>query len=339
MKYSFLLFSLLFSVVLTGCNQAEEQKTPAAKTTNENDAQPVAKEKVSVITSFYALAFFAEQIAGDNAKVMNLAGAQDPHSYKISPQDRVLLSNADLVIYQGVGLESWTEDVIPELEAKNVAVLEASHDLELKPHSEHEDEDHEEGYDDHDDEHEDEHYDEEGHDEHDHGEFDPHTWLDPVLAQTIVEHITEELIAIDEKNAAAYTKNAEELIQKLATLDAEYKNALANCTQEEALVSHNAFGYLEARYGFELHPIAGISPADEPSAKLLAELKNIAETEGVTHILTEENNVKKYAETLAAETGLHMKSINPMGITPSEGNYFDVSRNNLATLSEALSCQ
>jgi zinc transport system substrate-binding protein len=330
MKHFSFLFLALFLPVFAGC-QSSENHSPSPEITAE--AEKNAEKKLSIITSFYPLQFFTEQIAGDRAEVINLAGRQDPHSYKILPQDRVKLSKADLVIYQGSGLESWTEDVIPELQKKKVNTLEASHNLPLAENNSH-DEEHDSEHDNHeDDKHEEEH------DEHNHGAFDPHTWVDPVLAQQIAENITQKLIEIDLENKTLYTQNAQKLQQKLKNLDSEYSNALKNCSNKQALVSHNAFGYLEKRYGFELHPIAGLSPSDTPSAKLLAQLKAEAKEENITHVLTEENNVKKYAQTLSSETGLKMESINPMGVTPQEGDYFETSRKNIKSLSTAFGCQ
>lgn len=302
MKKIILSSLILSSLIFSGCQIGENTISPI----------PENNDKISVITSFYPLAFFTEEIAGGHAVVTNLSGSQSPHAYKISPRDRANLSNADLIIYQGIGLESWTEDLIPELEKNGIAIVEASHDLELKKRKEH--------------------------DEYDEEEYDPHTWLDPILAQQTADNIAEKLIEIDPENTADYQKNLQNLKSRLQNLDMLYKESLSNCSQE-ALVSHNALEYLEKRYNFDLHPIAGISPSDEPSAKLLAELKELVEHEKITHILTEENNVKKYAQMLSNETGLQMDSINPMGTTPKNGNYFDVSEKNISILHKALQCQ
>jgi len=131
-------------------------------------------EKKSIATSFYPLAYMSEQIVGDKADVINMAGSVDVHAYEPSPKDLVKLNKADLVVFQGAELEPWTEGVIPDLKAKGVATLEVKDD--------HKDE----------------------HDEHHHGEFDPHTWLDPVLAQQMVDQILTAVVAIDSKNESVY---------------------------------------------------------------------------------------------------------------------------------------
>jgi len=337
MKKSLLLLTLL-SLTLVGCDQTQTI-TPSEPTTLVNEGP------VEIVASFYPLAFMATEIAGDNANVLNLAGSVDVHSYEPSPQDLVKLNAADLVVFQGAELEPWTEAVIPDLETKGVTTLEVTHHLDLakmeehEDHDDHEDEDHEE---EHEDEHEDEHddHEEDGHDDHNHGEFDPHTWLDPVLAQTMIDEILENLISIDPQNEAAYQKNAQALKDRFVALDNDFMASLAQCTNDELIASHDAYGYLARRYGFEVHAITGFSPKDEPSAKILAELKEEAE-EGITHILIEENNIRRFADTLARETGLETLPANPLGrgtLDPSK-DFFDVMQENLSSIKTALNCQ
>jgi len=89
-----------------------------------------------------------------------------------------------------------------------------------------------------------------------------------------------------------------------------------------------------------MHTIAGISSQDEPSAQILAELKKEAE-EGITHILIEENNVRRFADTLARETGLATLPTNPLGrgtLDPQK-DFFDIMQENLQSFKTALNCQ
>lgn len=312
-------------------------------------------EKKSIVTSFYPLAFMSEQIVGDKAQVINMAANVDVHAYEPSPQDLVKINKADLVVFQGAELEPWTDGVIPELKAKGVSTLEVTHNLELAKTEEHDD--HSDNGEEHGDEHDDKHDDEKKKDEdkhhkdanksekeegeHHHGEFDPHTWLDPVLAQKMVDEILKAIVAIDSANASIYKTNATVLKDRFAQLDQSFKTGLANCTNKEFIISHDAYGYLVRRYGFKVHTIAGFSPHDEPSAKILAELKKEAEEEGITHILIEENNVRRFADTLASETGLATLPANPLGrgtLDPKK-DFFDVMENNLTSFKTALNCK
>ncbi len=325
MKKTFLLLTLL-SLTLIGCGKETE-------TNNENQKQ--------IVASFYPLAFMAEEIGGKKVAVTNLAGSVSPHTYQLTPQDLVKLNNADLVLVQGAKLEPWSEDIVQELNQKSVNTLELSEHLELyefEDHEEHEDEHHED--DEHEEEHEDEAHEEEGHDEHDHGKFDPHTWLSPVLASDMVDTIMQSMIEIDPENKTTYETNAQNLKSKFVALDTKFQTTLQNCTQNEVIISHDAYGYLARAYGFETHAIAGLSITDEPSAQILAELKEEAE-EGMTHILVEKNSVKKFADTLANETGLGTLNVNPMGRGTLDPNkdFFDVMENNLESFSIALNCE
>ena len=298
-------------------------------------------DRPTVITSFYPLYYFTSEIVGDTMQVVNIGRNNDPHDFTPSARDIVRMQEAALVVLQGSGLEAWGEDVEHQLEDAGVPVFVATEHLALRElkkdgHGDgdahgHEEEAHGHG---HEEAHKDEH-------DHDHGSHDPHTWLDPVLAAETVEHLAEELIAIDPANAELYSQNANVLIQELTGLDDAYRTALsaASCTAEEALVSHDAFGYMAERYGLIMHPIAGISTKDEPSAKLLAELKEEAE-DGVLAVLTEENSVKEYAETIAQETGIMLVPISALAAGPivSEDDYLDGMRANLESLKQGYGC-
>lgn len=301
----------------------------------------VAKEPVradgafTITTSFYPLQFALERVAGDLADVTNIGAGQDPHDFRPTTQDILALQRSDLVILQGAEYEPWGHDVEEQLEDARIPLMIATGGLTLREagedahHDEHGDE---EG---HDEEHEDEHKDE---DEHAHGSYDPHTWLDPVLFSQTVEAIVVALSTLDPENAATYAANAEMLTTELAALNTQYETALATCALDEVITSHDAFGYLAARYEFDIHAIGGLSTQDLPSAQTLAELRAEAE-EGVGAILLEENSVAAYGQTLAAETGLTTLSINPIAyVIPQGADYLTLMRSNLETFETALSC-
>ncbi len=298
------------------------------KTSTDSDSVEV--NKVTIVTSFYPLQYFTSRITGENAEVVNIGKNSDPHEYTPSVNDMVTIQSADLVLLQGAGLESWGEDAETQLKAKNVPVFVVSENITV-----HEMEEGEHGH-----EVEGATTTKEETDHHDHGDQDPHTWLDPVLAADTVSKIVDQLTIIDPKNEVAYRANAASLIAELQGLDTAYKTGFSNCSADEVLVSHDAFGYLSRRYNLIMHPIAGISTQDEPSAKLLVELKAEAE-DGVVGILTEENSVKEYAETIARETGITIIPINALesGVIENSGDYMDGMKANLRALQMGYGCQ
>lgn len=315
-----LLFSLI-ALSISGCNTQNSLQETVEKTIS-------SETKTEIVASFYPLAFMAEEIGGDTVNVINLSGSVSPHKYELTPHDLVKLNNADLVIYQGIGLETWNDEVI---NSEKVAILEISRDLPLEKRTEHKE---------HDEHEEDSHNEHEEEDEHNHGEFDPHTWLSPILAQKMVDDITKSLSAVNPAKKEFFEKNADKLKEKFKDMDSQYREALKNCEQDEVIVSHNAFGYIASEYGFETHSIAGLSPNDEPSAKILAELKEEA-AEGISHILVEKNSVQRFADTLSRETGLETLSINPLGrgTLDPEKDFFNITSENLESFKTALKCQ
>jgi len=296
-----------------------------------NNENKVSKnnEKITVVTSFYPLYYFVSQIVGDNMEIINIGRNNDPHDFVPSAKDMITMQNADLVLLQGGGLESWGKDLEQQLisNKKNVFIV-SQH---IKLHKKNKD----------------------GSDkqkninndkykiEHNHDFFDPHTWLDPILAKQTVLQITDELIKLDDKNKELYTKNSKILTNKLSDIDKLYSKSLSksNCATDKALVSHNAFGYIGRRYNLQMYPIAGLSTSDKPSAKLLKELKKEAQN-GVIAILTEENSIKKYAQTISKETNIKLIPINALatGVIKNGGDYLDGLYYNLDSFKKAYGC-
>jgi zinc transport system substrate-binding protein len=280
------------------------------------------KEKLAIVTSFYPLQFAVERIIGGHGTVVNIGESRDPHNFEPSTQDMITLQRADLVVLQGAEFEPWGDDVIASLEANNIPVIIATDNLKL----------HEGG---HNHEEEESREDEDG---HEHGAYDPHTWLDPILFSETVGYLTEKIAALDPNNAKLYQENASTLQAELASLDIEYANKLANCELDDIITSHEAFGYLAERYNFSTHSIAGLSTQDTPSITTMAELREEAQ-KGIGAILLEENSIAAYGETLAHETGLATLSINPISyIIPANENYLTLMRENLNVFATGLKC-
>lgn len=317
--------------------------------TSINTPEQNTSNTVSAVASFYPLAFALEQIGGEAIEVINIGGNQDPHDFRPSARDIQTMFDADLVAINGAGLEPWGEDIESQLENTQTSLFVASEVVDLREsedeHDEHGEEEH--GEDDHDAEHHDEDHEGEHHEddkhedgedhEHNHGAFDPHVWLDPVLFAEIAEALRDELVTLDPSNKSLYTQNTDTLLEKLEVLDSQYEQQLARCELDEVITSHDAFGYVGDRYGFEIHAIAGISTQSTPSARALAELREEAE-EGIGAILLENNSIAAFGETLARETGLKTLSIDPAVSASGGDDYIGIMNANLAAFAEALQC-
>ena len=285
---------------------------------------------LTIVTSIYPLAYITERIVGERGTVNNIGANQDPHDFRPTAQDIQSIVDADLVILQGAELEPWGEDIQEQLKGTGTQLILVADGLDLFAM--------EEDHHDYEDEHKEEHHDEDEYDDHGHGHYDPHTWLDPVLMIKTSKDIARAIIELDPNNEDYYMDNLDRLQQDLTSLDTSYREGLSQCEINEVITSHDAFGYLGRRYGFEIHAIGGLSTQDTPSAVTLAQLKEEAE-EGITTILLEENSIAAYGEALAEETGLETASISPIVYNIPQGqDYLDMMRSNLRAFRSALAC-
>ncbi|GIO39587.1 hypothetical protein J41TS12_44480 [Paenibacillus antibioticophila] len=155
-KHSVTVLLLSIMLVVAGCgsnaNNAGSNQNAAPDSAPANTA---AGEKLKIKTSFYPMYEFTRQVAGDLAEVENLVPAGvEPHDWEPSPQDMAAITDADVFVYNGAGMESWAEQVLDSAAGQHVLVIEASNSLEIMegtPHShDHEGHDHaheEEGHD------------------------------------------------------------------------------------------------------------------------------------------------------------------------------------------------
>src|SRR3989344_3697879 len=82
-----------------------------SRQSNQNNGASGGEKKNSVVTTFLPIYIFAANIAGDAATVTNLLPPNtEAHEYAFTPRDIETLSGADLVVYNGLGLDDWVKD-------------------------------------------------------------------------------------------------------------------------------------------------------------------------------------------------------------------------------------
>jgi zinc transport system substrate-binding protein len=288
-------------------------------------------EPLRVVANFYPLAEALQRVGGDRVEVANLTPpGSEPHDIEITSDDVDEIEDADLVVYLGGGFQPGVEKVAegrsgPTLDIATKVTLEAGdHEAIEAEEAGHEEEEHaEEG--------------------EEHGDVDPHFWLDPTLMRAAVDAIEAELTSLSPADEATFAANAAAYDAELAALDAEFTAGLAGCARTQIVTAHAAFYYLAHRYGLEQLAITGLSPDSEPDPQRLDELADLVERDGVTTIFSETLVSAEIAETLARETGATTAVLNPLeGLTDDQldagETYLSVQRENLAALQTALDC-
>lgn len=302
MKKSILMLSAILSVsLLAGC---------AGTGSDKKD-----KSKLSVTTSFYPLYDFSVKLGGDKATVTNLTpSGVEPHDWEPSSNDMITLENADILVYNGSGMESWTDSALSALNNSDLIVVEASRGLSDLTAA-----------------------DEDGSGT----SADPHVWLDPEYAKAQMKAILDAYIKADPENESYYQANYDKYAAEFDLLDSEFEEALSGLTQKNIVVAHDAFGYLCRAYGLTQMPIEGLSADSEPSSARMSEIIDFVRKNNVKVIFFEELVSPKVAEVIAKETGTVTAVLNPLeGITSDQQiageDYFSIMRENLATLITSL---
>ena len=213
--------------------------------------QPQSSGKLVVVASFYPLAYMAQTIGGDNIEVTTLIQPGiEPHSWQPSAGDLVACSDADIIIYNSAGLDNWLQaNILPSIDATNKIIVDTTQNVTLYRNTEQEE-------------------------IQEHGAYDPHTWVSPHEAHQQAEAIYKAFIQRDPRHAANYTTRWIALSDTLKALDTLYATQLGNGTKNTIFVTHDAFGYVARRYGFQQESIVGISADTQPS------------TETIVHIIT-----------------------------------------------------
>lgn len=297
------------------------------------------EDKLTIYTTVYPLTYFTERIGGNLVQVKSIyPTGSNEHTFDPTQKDMMNLADADLFFYIGMGLEGFVDNVKKTLTNEQVKLIATSNsvsDEDLVQEETHEEEDTDE------DEHG--HEDEviENHDDHDHGDIDPHLWISPTLSIKLAKSIQDSLIEKDPANEETYTQNFESLQTELEALHTKFQEMANNVPNKTFFVSHAAFGYLAGAYGLEQVAIAGLNSQDEPSQKELTEIVELAKEKQIKTILFEQNVSSNLAKVIQSEVGAESAILHNLSVLTEEDiqnkeTYFSLMEKNLTTLKEAL---
>ena len=279
-----------------------------------------ANGPLKVVTSTGMIGDTAARIAGPRAEVVSLMGpGVDPHLYKASEGDVRKLSDADLVLYNGLHLEGKMGDVLVKLARTRpvVAVSAAIPDDQLREPPELL------------------------------GQYDPHIWFDVRLWAETIGPIADALAELDPAHAEELAANGEALREELLELDAWVLERIAEVPEERRLLvtAHDAFGYFGRRYGIEVVGIQGISTLAEAGLRDVDRVVDLIVDRKVKALFVESSVSPRAVESVqraARERGhevvvggqLFSDAMGAAG-TP-EGTYAGMVRHNVETIVEAL---
>ena len=272
-----------------------------------NGAQNYSSQPIRVIAAESFLTDIAQQVAGNRIKVEGLIPiGMEPHAYEPTPRDVARVTESDLLIISGAGLEEWLKGILTNIGGSE-KIIEASAGLTAV-------------------------------------NGDPHFWLDPNTVLVYVDNISDALARIDPDGKNVYISNASAYKQKLIELDTWIKLEVEKIPLENRLLvtNHETLGYFASRYGFQVigSLLASLSSEASPSPRELAQLSDSLRVLPVRVIFLDAGSNPKLAEQIAAETNakivtdLYSESLSPAGGPAS--TYLDMMKYNVSVIVSAL---
>lgn len=254
--------------------------------------------------AFFPLAALTRGVAGDAMTVTDpVPVGQVGHGWSPSSELTPEIASAAAFVYLDTPEFGWAQDVaaVVREEGHDVALIDVLERIDLRAA------DHADG----------------GADGDDGGAeaaHDPHAWVDPVNAATMVETIRDGLVESVPNHADAFRENADSTLAELSDLDEAYATTVADAGHDAiVLASHDSFEYLAARYGFDVHTPVGISPHDEPSTRAVVETVEFVDDRGIDHVLYDVFQPATWAETIVEESSAsEALAISPISATTRE---------------------
>lgn len=273
-----------------------------------------------VYTSIYPIQYIVEEISGESITTESIyPPGVDAHSYEPSSREMTQIAKGKAFIYLGAGMESFAETAADSLENQEVKLIEvASLDDSLFSHA-------------------DDHAEHEG---HDHGDKDPHIWLDPLRMIQMGKLIKDELGDVFPEQKETFDINFKVFKEKMSNLDNNFAQKLDSKKNKEILVAHSAYGYWEERYGIEQIAISGLSTNDDPSQKELTRIVSIAKEHDLHYVIFEQSGTDKVSdiirEQIQAEP-LYMHNLESLTEDDIENgeDYLSIMEKNLDVLDKA----
>jgi zinc/manganese transport system substrate-binding protein len=276
-------------------------------------SQPGGLPYVMATESF--LADIAQNVAGNRIRVDTLLPVTvDPHEYQPKPQDVTKLAQAQVLIINGLGYESWLQKTLDSLGGQRLVIV-ATNGLAPAP-------------------------DPSGKN----SAGDPHMWMNPLNVINYVQQIRDGLSQADPAGKDIYSRNADAYIVKLQSLDQWVKSQVSQLPVQKRLLitNHDALGYFAKAYNFKI--IGAIIPSvttdASPSAQQLASLIDTIKRSGARAIFLDIGENQKLAQQIASETSvvvitnLYVESTSgPNGPAPT---YTDMIKHDVTAILDAL---
>lgn len=277
-----------------------------------------ASERKRIVVTYSILGSVVSELAGTDADVVVLIpNGLDVHEWEPSARDVETLMNADLIIQNGLGLESGMDKALSRARDGGRRIFTASDHIKVRhvgvgeglPSNDPDQEA---------------------------GAADPHLWTDPLAMKAVADALAVELKADLGLDVSA---RGQKLDGELTALDGEVRVMTASLPPERRCIvtGHESLGYFAQAYGFKLVGalVPSLSSEAEASASWLVTLKGLIAANKVPVIFTEVGTPRQVVEALASETGVRALPL-ATHLLPESGGYVAFERQLATTIVEGL---
>lgn len=274
-------------------------------------ALPARAEVPKVMASIQPLHSLAAAVMQDVGEPgLVVGGLQSEHTYALKPSDARALQAARVVVLVDESYETFLAkplkgrqgslDVIALADLPSARILPARQGGAWEVEHDH------------------------GHDGHGHSAMDGHLWLDPANARLLVTALADRLSELDSEHAATYHANATATVERLDALDIQMKARLSPVAARPFVVFHDAYQYVEKRYGLAAAGSITVDPDRPPSAHRLATLRDRLKTAGASCVFREPQFPAPVVHALAEAAGAREGVLDPQGadLPPGPELYF-----------------
>lgn len=260
--------------------------------------------KIKVVASFNPMRELTQIVGGDKVEIHTIIPDKgEPHSFEPKASDLIKLKDADILIYNGLGLEGWLDKALSSVQNQALIKVDTSKGCDpifvesTTP--------------------------------------DPHLWISPKGALLQAENIKEALISASPDDKDYFEENYNNFYNKINELFTEYSEKLKNIENKRFVTSHAAFGYLCRDLSLEQNSVEDVFAHGEPGAKKLSQLVQYCKENNIKTIFVEEAVNPKVAETLANEVGAKTRIIYTMA-TKTDKNIVESMEHNLKSIYDSL---
>lgn len=307
------------ALVLGGCTA--DPTSTAGDSAASNGA---GNAPLQVVTTILPITQFTQAVVGDRAEVRQLLPNNvGPHDYQAKPADVQAIAAADLLVKNGLGLETFLAGLIENADNTTLVTVDSSAQIATLINEDADHNSHDGSA--------------EPHKNHEHGDADPHVWLDPKRAVIQVETIRDALVEADPAGEAIYIDNAAAYIAQLQALDRDITEQLAPYTGQTYISFHDVTAYFADSYGLTAEFLVDI-PEENPSPEDVRHIIETVEAKSIDVLLSEPQAGEDAFAALAKDLDVEVSLFDPMetGDALNPDQYLAIMRRNATQLERAL---